>query len=70
MCSAIAAGQQEEKQSQKEFELLKKSGDSKFVLMSEQSLRRSEAFYLVAFCELLQSAQLRSKAPPTPPPLA
>jgi hypothetical protein len=70
MCSAITKGQKEEQQSQKEFELLKKSGDPKFVLPSELPLHRSEAYDLADFCERVQSAQWRSNAPPTPPPLA
>lgn len=70
MCSAIAAGQKEEQQSQKEFELLKKSGDPKFVLMCGQSPRRLGFVERVRFGETQQSAPLRSDAPPTPPPMA
>ena len=71
MCTAIAEGQKEEQGSQKDFAVLKKAGDVKFVEMRPLSLD----FILlpdgmVHWPSRTISRSSRTDAPPTPPPLA
>ena len=69
MCSAIADAKQTEQQSEKNMELLKKTGESKFIEMAaisapEPVLNAREEWPV---CSL--SAVSRIETPPTPPPL-
>jgi len=70
LCSAIADGQKEEHQSQKELNLLKKSGDPKFVLPDRVSLIPAGSGARAIFPLFACWPTVRSDAPPTPPPLA
>lgn len=70
MCSAIAEGQKEEQDSQKEFALLKKAGDPKFIGIQPLTLSPAPAVSEFLWPAFEASHEWCADAPPTPPPLA
>jgi hypothetical protein len=70
MCEAISSGHQTEERSQKEFELLKKGGELKFLEFCVLSVLPRLGGTTVPWPELVSSVVRRTEAPPTPPPLA
>ncbi len=70
LCSAIAGGKQTEERSQKELQLLKKTGDLKFLKWSEPAILETQVGESVTWPSFLFSVATRVEVPPTPPPLA
>ena len=70
LCSAIADGKQTEKQSEQNFELLKKAGDLKFLALTSLETTPCVNVGTAHWPALLIRGLARFVAPPTPPPLA
>ena len=70
LCSAIADGKQTEKQSEQNFELLKKAGDLKFLKLNFLETPSAPFVGTLDWPPLLLRGIARFAAPPTPPPLA
>ena len=70
MCATIAHGQREEQDSQKEFALLKKAGDPKFIGLPLLILNPDLAASEFLWPALEVAHEWCVDAPPTPPPLA
>jgi len=71
MCEAIAQGQKEEQGSQKDFAVLKKVGEVKFVELKPLSIDANLVLTgTVQWPSLTILQSSRSDAPPTPPPSA
>jgi len=70
LCSAIADGKQTEKQSEQNFELLKKAGDLKFLKFVSLETRSAVLVGTLDWPPLLLRGFARFTEPPTPPPLA
>jgi hypothetical protein len=69
MCSVIAEGQKEEQDSQKEFALLKKAGDPKFIGIQPLTLDPAPAVSEFLWPAFDAAHEWCADAPPTPPPL-
>jgi len=70
MCSAIADGKQSEKRSQKEFDVLKKIGDVKFLDCLAVTVHQRLVEGVNVWPQISVDCVVRAEAPPTPPPLA
>jgi hypothetical protein len=70
LCEAISSGQQTEERSQKEFELLKKGGELKFLEFCILSVPPRLGGATLLLPELVVMGERCLDAPPTPPPLA
>jgi hypothetical protein len=70
LCSAISEGKQTEKQSEQNFELLKKAGDLKFLKLVSLETPSAVRVGSLDWPTLLLRGLARFAAPPTPPPLA
>jgi hypothetical protein len=70
LCSAIADGKQTEKQSEQNFELLKKAGDLKFLKLGSVETLSAPLAGTLDWPPFLLRGLARFAAPPTPPPLA
>ena len=70
MCSAIADGKQTERQSEQNFDHLKKVGDLKFLELTPFRLVHEGVATCVAWPVSAFDVLTRYEAPPTPPPLA
>jgi len=70
MCSVIADAKQTEQQSEKNFDLLKKAGDVKFLEFTALSAQVHALESIGAWPSFLSQVAPRFEAPPTPPPLA
>ena len=70
MCSAIEGGKQSEERSDKDFAMLKKVGEVKFLEFSETVAAEAAATGLTEWPSVSIWAAARMDAPPTPPPVA
>ena len=70
MCAAIADGKQAEQQSEQNFDLLKKVGDLKFLVLDSEDFVQQYSSSPMAWPISVFNFLTRAEAPPTPPPLA
>ena len=70
LCSAITSEQKEEKQKEREFPVLKKMQEVKFVEVARFELPARESSGEAGWMDLVQMNPWRADAPPVPPPRA
>ncbi len=70
MCDVISGGKQTEERSHKEFDLLKKGGDLKFVELCVVGVPPRKEGTPLLWPQWNVSGEPRKDAPPTPPPLS
>jgi hypothetical protein len=70
MCSAIADGRQAEQNSEQSFDLLKKVGDLKFLVLDSDRFVLERGSSPLVWPPSAFVVLTRAETPPTPPPLA
>jgi hypothetical protein len=70
MCSAIADAKQSERQSELSFDLQKKVGDLKFLVLDSEDFAQACTPRPLVWPFSVFDFLTRAEAPPTPPPLA